>query len=41
MLGGAIMKWQSILLLGVGLVVIIAVAMVDPIAQDPLANYRQ
>jgi len=36
MLGGAIMKWQSILLLGVGLVVIIAVAMVDPIAQDPL-----
>ena len=30
------MKWQSMLLMGVGLVVIIAVAMVDPIAQDPL-----
>jgi hypothetical protein len=30
------MKWQSILLLGVGLVIVIAAALVDPVAQDPL-----
>jgi ceramidase len=30
------MKWQSMLLLGVGLIVIIAVTMLDPVAQDPL-----
>ena len=30
------MKWQSVLLLGTGLGVIILVAMADPVAQDPL-----
>ena len=31
-----IMTWKSILLLGVGLGVIVAAALVDPVAQDPL-----
>ncbi len=30
------MKWQSSLLLGVGLGIVIVVAMADPVAQDPL-----